>query len=133
MKSGYVVHGSVADHPTITGVDELTSCGQNIVCSFGLEKGINNYSWGPEKFGLEYSKISDIKGGDLKRNLELMDLLLNNRAPKGLTSSILMNAALAFVAIVKTNSLLEGVEIARQLLKDGKVRNWLDSVRTFYS
>jgi anthranilate phosphoribosyltransferase len=44
-----------------------------------------------------------------------------------------MNAALAFVAIGKTNCLLEGVEIARQLLKDGKVRNWLDSVRTFYS
>ena len=133
IKSGYVVHGCVDDHPTITGVDELTSCGQNIVCGFGLENGISNHSWGPEKFGLEYSKISDIKGGDLKMNLELMDLLLNNRAPTGLTSSILMNAALAFMAIGKTNSLQGGVELARQLLKDGKVKNWLDSVRTFYS
>ena len=133
IKSGYVVHGCVDDHPTITGVDELTSSGQNIICGFEQKKGIRNQIWGPEKFGLEYSNISDIKGGDLKRNLELMNLLLNNRAPKGLTSSVLMNAALAFMTVGKTNNLQEGVGLARQLLIDGKVKKWLDAVRTFYS
>jgi anthranilate phosphoribosyltransferase len=133
IKRGSVVHGCVDNHPTITGVDELTSSGQNIVCSFGQGKGISNESWGPEKFGLEYSKVSDIKGGDLKRNLELMNLLLIDRAPKGLMSSVLMNAALAFMTIGKTNNLQEGIGLAKQLLKDGEVKKWLDRVRTFYS
>jgi anthranilate phosphoribosyltransferase len=133
IKRGSVVHGCVDNHPTITGVDELTSSGQNIVCSFGQGKGISNESWGPEKFGLEYSKVSDIKGGDLKRNLELMNLLLIDRAPVGLKSSVLMNAALAFMTIGKTNNLQEGVGLAKQLLKDGEVKKWLDRVRTFYS
>ena len=62
-----------------------------------------------------------------------MNLLLIDRAPKGLTSSVLMNAGLAFMTIGKTNNLQEGVGLAKQLLKDGEVKKWLDRVRTFYS
>ena len=91
-KGGFVVHGCLKNKSGVTGVDELTSSGENIVCGIGRNSNLHETSWNAEEFGLSYEPFEDLKGGDLKRNLSLMNALLNEEAPPGLTNSILMNA-----------------------------------------
>ena len=78
------------------------------------------------------SPIEEIKGGNLNYNLKIMNDLLNNNASRGLTNSILMNASLAFISYGRTKDLTEGVSIAKRLLRDGIVKNWLNQVTSFF-
>ena len=132
-KGGFVVHGCLKNQSGVTGVDELTSSGENIVCGIGRNSNQNEPSWNAEEFGLSYEPFEDLKGGDLKRNLSLMNALLNEEAPPGLTNSILMNASVAFLAAGRSNDLKEGVEIAKKLLRDGVVKNWLHRANTLFN
>ena len=132
-KGGFVVHGCLKNKSGVTGVDELTSSGENIVCGIGRNSNLHETSWNAEEFGLSYEPFEDLKGGDLKRNLNLMNALLNNEAPTGLTNSILMNASVAFLAAGRSNDLKEGVEIAKKLLRDGVVKNWLHRANTLFN
>jgi len=131
-KGGFVIHGRIEGHSSIKGIDELSSCGENIVQGFGQNSSTKKTSWGVEKFGCKYSPVKDIEGGDLSQNLQIMEQLLNGSAPTGLTNSILMNASLAFFTIGRTKNLEEGMELAKKLLTDGTVKTWLGKVTAFF-
>ena len=133
LKGGFAIHGCIERHTSIKGVDELTSCGKNIVQGFGQNSSMIETILGPEQFGLSHSPVQEITGGNLEQNLYLMKQLLSGNAPKGLTDSILMNASLAFFTTARTQHYVEGVELAQQLLKDGIVKKWLDRVTTFFA
>ena len=133
MNAGFVVHGSIDEDSEISGVDEVTSSGKNLICGFGETKQFQYSDLGPEAFGLTHSPISDIKGGNIEDNLKLMNDILIGQAPAGLYSSIFMNASLAFLSTGRTKDLGEGVELAKKQIKDGKVKAWLDKVSSFYS
>ena len=132
-KGGFVVHGCINNQSGVTGVDELTSSGENIVCGIGRNSNLKQTLWNAEEFGLRHEPFEDLKGGDLERNLNLMNALLNEEAPPGLTNSILMNASVAFFATGRSSDLKEGVEIARKLLRDGVVKNWLYRANTLFN
>ena len=131
-KSGFVIHGRVKGNATIQGIDELSSCGENIVQGFGQNSSTKKTIWDVEKFGCNSSPIGHIAGGDLSENLRIMEHLLDGSASTGLTDSILMNASLAFLTTGRTKSLEEGVDLAKKLLKDGTVKTWLAEATTFF-
>ena len=130
-KDGFVVHCTIQGHPSIEGVDELTSCGKNIIQGFGIHSASTKIL-GPSEFGFQSTPIEDIAGGNMEQNLALLNQLLSGEAPEGLTQSVLMNASLAFFAIGKTNNFEEGVELAKKLLRDGVVKNWLSKITQFF-
>jgi anthranilate phosphoribosyltransferase len=130
-KGGFVVHCAIEGHPSIKGVDELTSCGKNIVQGFGMHSASNKIVT-PAEFGFQPTPVEDIAGGNMEQNLALMNQLLADEAPEGLTQSVLMNASLAFFATGRTNGFVEGVELAKKLLKDGVVKNWLSKITQFF-
>lgn len=132
-KGGFVIHGCVEGHSTINGVDELTSCGQNIAQGFGRNLSKEETNFTPEQFGFTQSPIEDLSGGDLNQNLNLMNHILSGTAPSGLTNSILMNTALASLTTGRTQDLHEGVDLGRQLLQDGIVKKWLNQTTTFFA
>jgi anthranilate phosphoribosyltransferase len=86
----------------------------------------------PAEFGFQSTPVKDIAGGNMEQNLALMNQLLADEAPEGLTQSVLMNASLAFFATGRTNGFEEGVELAKKLLKDGVVKNWLSKITQFF-
>ena len=133
IKSGFVVHGCIDEKSDISGVDEITASGQNLICGIGESKNKWNTTVRPEQFCLKQSPISEIKGGDIKQNLKLMDEIFQNKAPLGLSSSIYMNASLGFLSTGKTKELGEGVELAKKLILDGKVKKWLEDLQHFNS
>ena len=130
-KGGFVVHCAIEGHPSIKGVDELTSCGKNIVQGFGMHSASKKIVT-PAEFGFQSTPVEDIAGGNMEQNLALMNQLLADEAPEGLTQSVLMNASLAFFATGRTNGFEEGVELAKKLLKDGVVKNWLSKITQFF-
>ncbi len=133
VKGGFVLHGIIDNDKDISGVDELTSCGPNMIAELGQNASKFNRNLIPKDFGLPQSPITDLKGGNLSENLKLMNLVLEGNAPKGLTNSILMNCSLAFLSVNKTSSLEEGVELAEKLVIDGTVKSWLDDARKHFS
>ena len=62
-----------------------------------------------------------------------MRSLLDGEGPDGLRATIAMNASVAFRTCGKTKSLEEGLELTQTLISDGKVKEWVDQVSSFYA
>lgn len=130
-RSGWVVHGLIAEENN-QGVDELTSCGSNLIQPYGLS---NNESvvLHPEDWGQEVYSKNDLSGGTIEENLGILKQLLQGKAKPGLQSTILVNAASALFLVGKAKTLEEGVEIAEKLLLEGHVLSWLEKAKGFFS
>jgi anthranilate phosphoribosyltransferase len=74
-----------------------------------------------------------LAGGDLGKNLEIMKLLLERKGPKGLQATVAMNASVAFLTCGKTGTLEEGIELTESLISDGKVKEWVNKVSSFFA
>ena len=74
-----------------------------------------------------------MKGGDLSDNLNILDDLLYGRAPEGLLSTIVANAAAAFYISEKAADVREGAIMAKELILGGRVRSWLQKAQEFYA
>lgn len=131
VHSGIVVHGNL-NNCSISGVDELTNCGDNKVFGIGQIQMDAIENWSPSKWGCEYGSFSDLKGGDLTYNISVMNALLEGTAPKSLQTTVLLNASTAFWIQGRCSSLSEGMELAKSLLIDGVVKKWLDKVNLFF-
>lgn len=131
VQSGLVVHGTVKNDP-ITGVDELTNCGDNKVFGIGQIKMDAIEDWSPTIWGCDYGTFSDLKGGDLSHNISIMNSLLEGTAPESLQATVLLNASTALWIQGRCSSLGEGMELAKSLLFDGEVKKWLDKANLFF-
>ena len=132
VKSGLVVHGKVNDS-NIGGVDELTACGENQVFGIGELAMEQTERWKPERWKVESGNFSDLSGGDLAKNIQIMNSLLKGNAPDSLRNTVLVNASTALWIQGKCASLEEGIELADSLLMDGTVEQWLQKVSDFLS
>ncbi len=71
-----------------------------------------------EDLGMKRVEPSDIKGGDAKENAKILLSVLKAEASPYLETTVL-NAGLGFYANGKTDSIKEGIRLARQLIADG--------------
>ena len=62
-KGGFIIHGKIKDHHSIKGIDEITSCGDNVVPGIGQNYTTSKTTWEAKSFGFEMSPIEEIKGG----------------------------------------------------------------------
>ena len=131
LKSGLIAHCKV-NSEGISSVDELTTCGENLVLGFGRAKTSGIEKWTPSKWNQSSHSIQDLKGGNLSENINIMKKILCGDAKTGLVSSILVNAATAFLICGKVDQLGEGIELSESLIRDNKVRNWLERAETFF-
>ena len=90
-------------------------------------------SWKPSRWNQEEFDFQDLKGGSLDENLSIMQKVLSQDCPPGLWATIMINAATAFVLSGKSSNLEDGNEYARHLIESGKVSQWLERSREFFS
>ncbi len=129
LKRGLVVHTVVNDRQ---GMDELSCCGLCHVAGFGEFSEVREI-WEPEELNLNRCSLSDVQGGDLDRNMELLGDVLAGGVNPGLMDSICLNAGAAlWIAEVEPN-LSSGVARARSLLSDGTVKEWLGRMQAFFA
>lgn len=104
-------------------LDELTVCGDNFLVS-SKGTGLPN-PFQADDVGLHSASIDSLKGGDASENLRLLKALLEDRAPPGLRDTVLLNAGFGFWLVEEVESPLAGIEHAKKLWTDGKVKSWL--------
>lgn len=129
VKSGLASHGVIEPGK---GIDELTTATTNRVKGVGRLAHIDQ-EWRAEDHGLVQSPFADLVGGDLDENLKIVDLILAGRGPQGLVDTIVLNTAVAMWIVGKTNSIEEGLPLARDLLIGGSVRQKISDTREFYN
>ena len=84
-----------------------------------LENGqVTLSSFQPEDIGMERIEIDQVRGGDAKRNAEILISVLKNEASPFLEVTVL-NAGLGFYANGKVDSIKEGIALAREVIASG--------------
>jgi anthranilate phosphoribosyltransferase len=128
-RAGIVVAGMVdADH----GIDELTTATLNRVRGFGRLASVDGH-WVGKEFGFPQAPFSDLRGGDVRTSLSIVDALLRGRGPMGLVDTIIFNSAVALWIVGRYAWIKEGVEPARHLLLGGAVKAKIASTKIFFS
>src|SRR5690606_22043933 len=103
VRAGVVAHGEItADR----GIDELTSATPNHVRGVGRLSDISG-TWQASDFGLEPAPFSDLLGGDLNHNLELVESVLAGRGPRGLVDTIVLNGAIGLWITGRTTTMAD--------------------------
>ena len=84
-------------------------------------------------FDMPLASPADLSGGSAAENVSLLNDMMDGQGPKGLANSIILNAGTAFFIVNKTASIQEGCSLAADILYNGRLREWIESVKTFYS
>ena len=117
VRRAMVVCGSVS---AASHLDELSTLGPNMVAEFYQERGFAASVLSPEQFPVQPAKLADLIGGDCKTNAEIVRRILRGgeRGPK--LDVVLLNAAAALFVAGKTESLVEGWDLAAEIIDDGR-------------
>ncbi|MGL4695763.1 anthranilate phosphoribosyltransferase [Enterococcus larvae] len=80
--------------------------------------GIQIHTIEPEELGFERITLEEIRGGNAAENTAILYSVLKNKASAYL-DTVLLNAGLGFFSNGRTASVVEGINLARQCVKDG--------------
>jgi anthranilate phosphoribosyltransferase len=108
----WVVHGG--------GLDEMSTTGETSVAEF-REGQVRLFTVTPEAVGLKRAALADLTGGTPAQNAGALRRLLAGE-PGAYRDIVLLNAAAAFLVGEKVETLREGVELAGQVIDDGRAQ-----------
>ena len=124
IRRGMVVNGRVGDG----AMDELSTLGENTIAEFYQDRGFTVSRDEPELFPLQPATLDDLKGGDAEANAATILAILagEDRGPR--RDAVLLNAAHALFVAAKTDSALEGWELAASVIDDGQAKRKLEEL-----
>ncbi len=126
VQRGLVVCGSVgADAVSGPFLDELSPLGPTRLAEFYQERALTSSILSPELFPIQPAHLDDLKGGDAAANAELIRRILSGqeRGPK--RDAVLLNSAGALFVAGRAKSLLEGWDLAADVIDNGSARRKL--------
>jgi len=117
VRRAMVVCGKV---PAVGHLDELSTLGENTIAEFYRERGFAVSTSMPEAFSLQRATLADLLGGDRQANAGIIRRILrgDERGPK--RDAVLLNAAAALFVAGKTESLMEGWNLAGETVDSGR-------------
>jgi len=119
MKRALVVHGS-------DGMDEITTTGSTTISELNNGK-INGYEINPEHFGIARSTLEELRGGNPKENAKaLLGVLNGQECPYA--DIVLLNSGAALYTAGKSDTIENGIKLARQSISSGKAKAALDKL-----
>lgn len=122
LERGLVVHGS-------DGLDEVTTTGSTFVSEFN-GKEVLSYEIHPQELKIPLSSLEDLKGGDLKKNAQIAEEILNGKkGPK--RDIVVLNAGCALYTAGKVKNISEGIKLAEKSIDTGKALDKLDALKEF--
>ena len=122
IQKGLVVHGEDT-------LDEISITGKTKVSEFG-EGRVKTYFIKPEDFGLKRRELTEIEGGDKKKNSEIiLEILRGTRGAK--RDIAVLNAAAVFMIAGRAKDFDEGIELASQSIDSGEAFNKVEKLIKF--
>jgi anthranilate phosphoribosyltransferase len=127
VRRAMVVCGKV---PGAGFLDELSPLGENTIAEFYQERALTVSTTMPEQFNLQSAHLADLLGGDKAANAKIIRDIFSGeeRGPK--REAVLLNAAAALFVAGKTKSLMEGWDLATQIIESGKAKAKLAELAT---
>jgi anthranilate phosphoribosyltransferase len=107
----WVVHGE-------DGLDEITLAGKTFVAEVH-EGEVRTFHIGPEDFGLTYSNLDHLRGGDSEMNARIISQVLSGERRDEARSLVLATAAAALVVGDVAPDLAEGLRLATESIDEG--------------
>jgi anthranilate phosphoribosyltransferase len=110
-------------------LDELSTLGETCVAEFYQDHGFTTSTMTPHHFPLQPANLADLAGGDRRTNAQIVLRLLQGeeRGPK--RDAVLLNAGAALFVAGRTKSVMEGWDLAGELIDSGKAGAKLESLR----
>jgi len=109
-EKAWTVHGQ--------GMDEITTTGETQVAEW-RDGQVRLFRITPEAVGLKRAALADLTGGAPADNAQaLRDLLAGAQGPY--RDIVMLNAAAAFLVAERVETLREGVDLAGQVIDDGR-------------
>jgi anthranilate phosphoribosyltransferase len=101
-------------------LDELSTLGENFIAEFYQPRGFTASILSLENFPLQPARLEDLLGGDKFQNAKITRAILSGdeRGPK--RDAVLLNAGAGLFVAGKVKSLLEGWELAVEIIDSGK-------------
>lgn len=119
VERAMVVHGS-------DGLDEITLTGRTWVSEV-RDGWIKNYEFDPFDYGMSYCTSSDLRGGDLKANVEISrSVLSGERSPR--RDVVVLNAAAAIYLSGEVGDFAGAVRMANESIDSGRAASKLQSL-----
>ena len=121
MEHVLVVHGD-------DGLDEISICSETIVSEL-KDHNINEYKISPKSFGLKLSSFDEIEANSSEESLMLVNMAFAGKN-SAVQDMIALNSGAALYIANITSSIKDGVEMAFELMNNGKAAQKLaDYVR----
>lgn len=119
VSRGMVVYGQ-------DGLDEISLSAPTTVCE--IQDGtFSSYVITPEQFGLKRCQKADLAGGSPEENAEFALQILSGTLTGPMRDAVILNAGAA-LHISRKIRIEEGIEIARQVIMEGKALETLNQV-----
>lgn len=115
-----VVHGD-------DGLDELSLTGPSLVAEL-RDGAVHTYRFDPTGVGLRRCAPSDLAGGDVDRNAQIIRDILRGCATTAQTDIAVLNAAAVLYVGGKADSIAAGLRAARAALDDGAAAGKLEAL-----
>jgi anthranilate phosphoribosyltransferase len=107
------------------GLDEISIAGDTFVWQY--DKGeVSNFKINPEDFGFKTVPVEELKGGNTTENAEAMRFILSGQDKSPRLLAVIMNAAAGLVISGKCKTMMEGIELAQDIINKGEALNNLD-------
>lgn len=117
VKRAMVVYGQ-------DGLDEISLSAPTTVCEV-KDGNYTSYTITPEQFGMTRCQKDDLIGGSPEYNAKITrDILRGVKGPK--RDAVLLNAGAAIYIAGRTKTMQEGIDLAAQLIDEGKALTKLD-------
>jgi anthranilate phosphoribosyltransferase len=115
VKRAMVVSGQAGD----TFLDELSTIGPSTTASFepGMEPHSGTLS--PSEFGIPFSTLEDLRGGDKTQNAQIIRDIFEGRDRGPKRDAVILNAGAALHIAEKAASIREGIALANQAIDSG--------------
>ena len=111
------------------GLDELTSLGPIKACA--IHKGrVSRLDIDPAALGFPPCSLEDLRGGDAPLNASILQEVFAGRQGP-VADALILNAGAAVWIFERASSLLEGVQVARAALQEGKALDLLEKWKKF--
>lgn len=117
-----VVHGA-------DGIDEITTTTKTYILEI-IDKRMTSYEIQPEEFGIRKSSFDELMVQDGMDNLNSFLSVLNG-IPGPKTDIAILNAGAAIYVAGKSETIKQGVELARESVFSGAALNKLEELRRF--
>ena len=122
LAGALVVHGK-------DGLDEITISEETRVAEVRDGK-VRTCDIAPEQFGLRRSPLSEIAGGDAKKNAEIIRRILDGeKSPR--RDVVLLNAGAALMAAGRAVDMREGIALAAKAVDSGGAKQKLAALVDF--